>query len=95
MTTPPRLVDRVTALIGSVDLSGFTPFFAPMMFLVNKIHWTTVILMVLLAAALSLSLPGYAAFGWLPVVRNSRLLRGAKRRLMDSELTVACNGSNP
>jgi hypothetical protein len=29
MTTPPRLADRITAIAGSVDPSGFTPFFRP------------------------------------------------------------------
>jgi hypothetical protein len=30
MTTPLRLADRITALAGSVDVSGFTPFFRPL-----------------------------------------------------------------
>jgi hypothetical protein len=36
MTTPRRLADRVTALASSVDFSGFTPFFAPLMFFLNE-----------------------------------------------------------
>ena len=36
MTTPPRLADRVTAIAGSVDLSGFAPFFAPLMFFLRE-----------------------------------------------------------
>jgi hypothetical protein len=35
MATPLRLADRITAIAGSVDLSGFTPFFAPAMFSLN------------------------------------------------------------
>jgi hypothetical protein len=36
MTTPSRLADRVTALAGSADLSGFTPFLSPLMFFLNE-----------------------------------------------------------
>jgi len=36
MTPLRRLADRVTALAGSVDISGFTPFFAPLMFFLNE-----------------------------------------------------------
>jgi len=32
MMTPPRLADRIAAIAGSVDLSGFTPYFSPVMF---------------------------------------------------------------
>jgi hypothetical protein len=41
MTTPLRLADRISALVGSVDLSGFTPFFAPVMFFFNEYLWPT------------------------------------------------------
>jgi hypothetical protein len=41
MTTPLRLADRISALVGSVDLSGFTPFFAPVMFFFNEDLWPT------------------------------------------------------
>jgi hypothetical protein len=51
MTTPPRLADRITAL-GSVDLTGFAPFFAPVMFSLNENLWPTITLTVLLAATL-------------------------------------------
>jgi hypothetical protein len=52
MTTPPRLVDRITALAGSVDLSGFTPFFAPLMFFSHENLWPTMTLIVSLVAVL-------------------------------------------
>ena len=51
MTTPPRLADRITAL-GSVDLTGFAPFFSPVMFSLNENLWPTMTLTVLLAAIL-------------------------------------------
>jgi hypothetical protein len=51
MTTPPRLADRITAL-GSVDLSGFAPFFAPVMFSMNENIWPTMTLIVSLVAIL-------------------------------------------
>ena len=51
MTTPPRLADRITAL-GSVDLTGFAPFFAPVMFSVNENFWPTMTLTVSLVAIL-------------------------------------------
>ena len=50
--TTPRLADRITALAGSVDLSGFTPFFAPSMFFSNENLWPTMTLMVSLAGLL-------------------------------------------
>jgi len=52
MTPPPRLADRVTAIACSVDLSGLTPFFAPLMFSLNENLWPTITLTVLLAAIL-------------------------------------------
>ena len=52
MTTPPRLADRVTAIAGSVDLSGFAPFFARLMFFLNENLWPTITLMISLAAIL-------------------------------------------
>ena len=52
MTTRPRLADRSTAIAGSVDLSGFTPFFAPVMFFLNENLWPTMTLMVSIAAIL-------------------------------------------
>ena len=52
MTTPPRLADRITALAGCVDPSGFAPFFAPVMFSLNENLWTTVTLIVSLVATL-------------------------------------------
>jgi hypothetical protein len=52
MTTTPRLAERVIALAGSVDFSGFTPFFSPSMFFLNENLWPTMTLIVLLAALL-------------------------------------------
>lgn len=50
MTTPPRPADRITALAGSVELSGFAPFLSPLMFFVNEISWPATTLVVSLAA---------------------------------------------
>jgi hypothetical protein len=61
MTTPLRLADRITAIAGSVDLSGFTPFFAPVMFFLNENLWPTMTLIVSLAAIL---LTAFVAAGW-------------------------------
>jgi hypothetical protein len=61
MTTLPRLADRITAIAGCVDLSGFTPFFAPLMFYFNENLWPTMTLIVALVAAL---LMAYIIFGW-------------------------------
>ena len=60
MTTPPRLADRITATAGCVDLSGFAPFFAPLMFFLNENYWPTITLTVLLAAIL---LMAFVIFG--------------------------------
>jgi hypothetical protein len=35
VTTPARPADRITALAGSVDLSGFAPFLSLVMFFLN------------------------------------------------------------
>jgi hypothetical protein len=56
MTTPPRLVDRVATLAGSVDLSGFAPFLSPVMFSLNENIWTTMTLIASLAAILLITL---------------------------------------
>jgi hypothetical protein len=61
MTTPPRLADRITAIAGSVDLSGFTPFFAPAMFFSNENLWLTMTLIVSLVALL---LTAFVVAGW-------------------------------
>ena len=61
MTTPPRLADRITALAGSVDLSGFAPFFAPVMFFLNENLWPTMTLMTSFAAIL---LTAFVVAGW-------------------------------
>ena len=61
MMTPPRLADRITALAGSVDLSGFAPFFAPVMFFLNENLWLTMTLMVSLVAILLATL---VMVGW-------------------------------
>jgi hypothetical protein len=61
MTPPPRLADRITALVGSVDLSGFTPFFSPLIFFLNENLWPTTTLMVSLAA---ICLMIFVMVGW-------------------------------
>jgi hypothetical protein len=61
MTTPPRLADRVTALAGSVDLSGFTPYFSLLMFFSNENLWPTITLIVSLEAVL---LTAFIVAGW-------------------------------
>jgi hypothetical protein len=61
MTTPPRLADRITALVGSVDLSGFTPYFSPLMFFSHENLWPTMTLIVSLAAILLMIL---VMVGW-------------------------------
>ena len=61
MTTPPRLADRVTALAGSVDLSGFAPFLSPVMFFLNENSWPAMTLIVSLAAILLTTL---IVVGW-------------------------------
>ena len=61
MTTPPRLADRITAIAGCVDLSGSTPFLAPLMFYLNENLWPTMTLIVVLVAAV---LMAYIIFGW-------------------------------
>jgi len=45
MTTALRLADRITVIAGCVDLSGFTPFFAPVMFFFNENPWATMTLL--------------------------------------------------
>jgi hypothetical protein len=61
MTTPPRPADRITALAGCADVSGFTPFFAPVMFFLNENLWPTTTLMISLTAILLTTL---AMVGW-------------------------------
>ena len=61
MTTPPRLADRVTAIAGSVDLSGFAPFFAPVMFFLNENLWPTI---TLIASLVAIFLMAYVISGW-------------------------------
>ena len=63
MTTPRRLADRITALATSVDLSGFGPHFAPLMFYLNENLWPTITLMASLAAILLAVLVGGTARG--------------------------------
>jgi hypothetical protein len=60
MTTPPRLADRITALGGCVDVSGFAPFLSPVMFTVNENIWPTITLIVSLVAIL---LMAFVIFG--------------------------------
>jgi hypothetical protein len=64
MTMPSRLADRITALGGSVDLSGFTPFFSPVMYFFSDNRWPTMTLMVSLVAIL---LTGYVVFRLAPL----------------------------
>jgi hypothetical protein len=61
MTTPRRLADRVIALAGCVDVSGFTPFFAPLMFSLNENSWPTMTLIMSLVAILLII---FAIVGW-------------------------------
>ena len=61
MTTPKRLADRISAVAGCVDVSGFTPFLSPLMFFLNENLWPTTTLIVALVAAL---LMAYIIFGW-------------------------------
>ena len=63
MTTLPRLADRITAIAGSVDFSGFTPFFSPLMFFFDKNPWSTLALVVPLAAILLTTLVWSAGDG--------------------------------
>jgi hypothetical protein len=61
MTTPRQLADRVTAIAGSVDLSGFAPFFSPLTFFLNENLWMTITLIVSLVATLLIT---FAMVGW-------------------------------
>ena len=61
MATPLRLADRITALAGSVDLSGFTPYFSPLMFFSHENLWPTMTLIVSLSAILLMIL---VMVGW-------------------------------
>jgi hypothetical protein len=61
MTTPRRPADRISALAGCVDVSGFAPFFAPLMFFSNENLWPTMTLMMSLAAILLTTL---VMVGW-------------------------------
>jgi hypothetical protein len=60
MTTVPRLADRITAIAGSVDVSGFAPFLAPLMFYLNQNIWATITLIVSAVTALLIA---YLIFG--------------------------------
>jgi len=59
--TTPRVADRITAIAGSVDFSGFAPFFAPVMFCWNENLWATLALIMLLVAMFLMAL---VIFGW-------------------------------
>jgi hypothetical protein len=61
MATPRRLADRISALAGCVDVSGFTPYFSPWMFFLNENLWPTMTLMASLAAILLTTL---VMVGW-------------------------------
>ena len=61
MTAPPRLADRIPALVNSIDLSGFAPFASPVMFILNENVWSAMILTAALAASLLVAL---VVFGW-------------------------------
>jgi hypothetical protein len=61
VTTPPRPADRITALAGPVDLSGFAPFLSPVMFFLNENSWPAMTLIVSLAAIL---LTALVVVGW-------------------------------
>jgi hypothetical protein len=61
MTIPQRPADRITALAGSVDLSGFTPFLSPLMFFRNANSRPSMILIVSLVAILLMI---FVMVGW-------------------------------
>ncbi len=61
MTSPPRPTGRITALAGSVDLSGFAPFLSPVMFYLNENSWPAMVLIVSLAVILLTTL---IVVGW-------------------------------
>ena len=61
MTTPRRPADRITAIAGCVDVSGFTPYFSPLMFFSNENLWPTMTLIVSHAAVL---LTAFVVAGW-------------------------------
>jgi hypothetical protein len=70
MTTPPPLIDRITGLAGSVDLSGFAPFFAPVTFALNENLWPTITLITSLVGILLMT---FAIVAWRSgAVANSR-----------------------
>ena len=56
-----RLADRMTAFPGSMDFSGFTPLFSPLMFFLDKSPWPTLALVVPLAA---IFLTTFVMVGW-------------------------------
>ncbi len=59
---PPRPADRITALAGSADLSGFAPFLSPVVsFFLNENSWPATTLIVSLAAVLLTTL---IVVGW-------------------------------
>ena len=61
MTTPRRPADRISAVAGCVDVSGFTPFLSPLMFFLNENLWPTMTLIMPLAAIL---LTALVMVGW-------------------------------
>ena len=61
MTTPRRPADRITAITGCVDVSGFTPYFSPLMFFSNENLWPTMTLIMSRAAIFLMAL---VIFGW-------------------------------
>jgi len=61
MTTPARLADRITATAGSVDLSGFAPFLAPVMSFMSENFWPATTLIASLVAILLIT---FVIIGW-------------------------------
>jgi hypothetical protein len=61
MTTPLRLVDRITATAGCVDLPGFAPFLSPVMFSMNENSLPTTTLIASLVAILLIT---FVIIGW-------------------------------
>ena len=61
MTTPPRQADRITALAGSVDLSGFAPFLSSVMFFLNENSWPA---MTLKVSRTAIFLTNLVVVGW-------------------------------
>jgi hypothetical protein len=72
MTTPRRPADRISALAGCVDVSGFTPYFSPLMFFVDKSPWPAMTLIMSLAVIL---LMVFFMVGWRAGMHDRSVIR--------------------